>query len=68
MRNQLGAAMYSTQHVELPVVPKEDRHAQSLGGGLGSECQLRTCTLAVNLQSQQRGDTGVVVIWEDVPR
>lgn len=52
-------------HVELPVVPKEDR-LFGVGGSGGSECQLRTRTVAVNLQRQQCVDTAVGGIWEDV--
>lgn len=64
LRNQLGAAVFSTRAVEPPVVPKEDSRS---GGRLGSECQLRTLTGAVNLQRQQRVDTGVGGIRETLP-
>lgn len=45
---------------------KRGQTLRRLGRRLRSECQLRTCTVAVNLQRQQRVDTRVGGIWEDV--
>lgn len=38
------------------------------GRGLGAECQLRTYTVAVNLQRQQRIDTGLVGSGKTLPQ